>query len=1214
MTAPRTFDAATMPLRGLHLIEASAGTGKTYSLAGLYLRLLLEEQLTPRDILVMTFTRAATQELRERIRTRLAQAAAIAAHGLDDDAHDAQFAEQLVQAAVARGEDRASVTRRLVQAAATMDEATITTIHGFSQRAVAENAFDSGLPFDRGEQVDDNSLWLEAARDYWRARTVNQPRDTVMAFTACWPGPASLYAELDPLLRKPASQLRLADAEHIAQLAKQARNAWETDAGKLAALLEQAVDAGSFLGDSGLLKEINLPGNSVADMLDALRQGLFSQPDKPPLLPEWVQYLGDADSVAAQVRKRPDQSWFDPHLLPLCQVLAPLRRMARGSALVDALRWVEGETLARKRARRQFSFNDMIMALHEAVHDPRIGPALSDALHRTWPWALVDEFQDTDPSQYDILRCIYARERERPGGLIMIGDPKQAIYRFRGGDVHAYLRAGHDADDCFTLPRNFRSTPAVLDAIEALFRQGGEQAFVIDGIRFHTVEPGRASGDRVYSIGTEPLPAMTVWTLPDREDGKPWPGNAAKPRLLHACIKTIADLLHGPGAGEVHCADGECRPIAPADIGILVNSNREATEVQAALAVHGIPAVCLHQDSVFDSRQAGELLQLLQAVANPLDEGLVRAALTCELFAHSMADLIALREEEDAWRAVIEEFQSAHERWHRNGPLDMLQPWLQGAAARLLGWSDGERRMTNWLHLADSLEGAAAESFGMAGLIRWLEETMTTPADAESADARQLRLESDEDLVRISTVHKAKGLQYPVVFLPYAALLGSSGKPDVAPYFYHDHQGTPMVALSEQDDSAARRSAIQEQRAEAMRLLYVALTRAEQALYLSWAPVGGAPDSALALLLHGTDGADAGAWGGKRKAPAWVSAETLGQRLEELEQRAPHAIQVNRLSPEPAAMQSMQPAQAELDRGARDDFPAPRQPWRVFSFSGLVSHASARPEPDQGAEDESHQSGETDPWGVEAEVMVSPAGPAFGTAVHDMLEELDFQSWPLPEPAMQPWIVERLRRHGLVVPDGADGKRLVDNIRRLLDATLTTALPGIGPLQAVEPQHRRSELEFFLRLGGTNARAVTDCLAAHGYAINLAAERREQLLNGLMHGFIDLTVEADGRYWIIDYKTNLLGARRQDYAAPQLGIAVRAGHYDLQYLIYLVALHRYLQRGLPGYTPEQHLGGAQYLFVRGMNGINADEGVFVDRPPDALILELDALFDGGAAQ
>jgi len=1213
------FDPVTLPLTGIRLVEASAGTGKTFSLAGLYLRLIVEQRLDVREILVMTFTRAATQELRERLRERLARAAQIAAEpaeGNRPDAADA-FAERVIAAA---GEARAAVAARLREAATRVDQATITTIHGFAQKAGGENAFESSLPFDRGEQVDDAELFREACADYWRARVFGADTRAARAFLQLWSSPEELYAEIEEILRKPHARAVTPDLDTLERDRQQALVDWPADRDAFVEMLERVYDADGLRKNEPLRALVEAEGAEA--LAGAIDLGLAGTADGYPALLAVFADLGDDAGVLAHA-KQAACKWFRPQDLDSMPLIARLQVQGRLACATQAIEAVRERAAALKRERRLYSFDDMIAGLHAAITDERHGPDLAAALRRTWPFALVDEFQDTDPTQYAILQKIYGGPRSpalSPGGgeggdgdtadsgtgLILIGDPKQAIYGFRGGDVFAYLEAAADADGQYGMDTNHRSTRAVIDGLEALFTKAGDAAFVLDGIDFRHVEPGRGDGDRVIRFDGDELAGVTAWFIPESAGAAK---GAVEPRIRQATIERIAALLDDDRA-TVSGADADHRPVQPRNIAVLVNSNFEAAEMQHALVAAGVPAVCIHEASVFATEAAQHLLRLLRAAAVPFDRDRLRVALTTPLFGYRLGDIADLDRDELRWTALTERFQAAHLRWGRNGVQAMAEPFLQDAAARVVGLHDGERRMTDYLHVVERLQEAQHEVFGREGLVHWLEEAIRGAVqDGAERDADRLRLENDSDLVQVTTVHKAKGLQFPIVFLPFAPWLGTGGSaPTQPPYNFHDEHNRAVVDLGSIDAGNHRPQALRERRGEQVRSLYVALTRAEQACFFSWGAMNKAADSPLAWLLHRADGADLAEWHGDGKPPAWLDAATVEARLTEVRDASRGGFHLETL-PDP---ESIKPPVLAGDTGplggARGDFPRARSPWSVFSFSRLAGRMNAGAEA-AGADDADDRAAASGPP-AEPEIPVHPRGTGFGLAFHELMETVDFSAWPGQGEALDDThrtaVARALRRHGVATADARGEPLPVELTADLVRRTLHTALPEIGPLAAVDPTARRAEIEFFLRLSGSRVRDVTDAIAAAGHG---GAGVDETALRGLMQGFVDLVVEANGRFWILDYKTNALGPMRADYAPDRLAESVRHHHYDLQYLIYTVALHRYLQQRLPDYDPAQHLGGVQYLFVRGVQPGDSDTGIHVDRPSVELIEQLDALFD-----
>lgn len=1205
-------DPLKLPLNGLRLIEASAGTGKTFTLAGLFLRLLIERRMAVRDILVMTFTRPATQELRERLRQWLSRAAVLAA---DPDAAGGTAEDRVIGELLEAADDGGEgLARRLADAAGRMDEATITTIHGFSRTAAAEHAFDSGVAFDRGEQGDDEVLLQEACYDYWRERVIGG-RQPLLAHL--WPDPKKCHQELKPALHRLHVRLAGPEPEAIERTLREARQAWSRARGDFQAWLAQVVESGGLYGGRKLDNRLK----TAADVA-ALFEELDACIEAGPLAHDLLDPLG-SDSLANQLKGNAKQAFEAGPGTKAVDAVREAVPLFRLGAIREAVAEIHARVGRVKTERRLFSYDDMIRTLHDAVTDPDGGPALAAALHQRWPCALVDEFQDTDPLQYRILHAIYGAGG---GTLILIGDPKQAIYGFRGGDVFAYLQAVRDADQAYALETNRRSTRDVLDALNTLFTRR-KSAFVLPKVAFHPVDADPDQGRGGLEVEGEEQPALTVWQ-PEVDDGL-LNADTAEATLQTRCVAEVQRLLDPRTRATLRQGD-DPRPLRPRDVGVLVSTNAQASRMQQALARAGVPAACAHRASVYTSEQAPQLLRLLRACATPADARAVRTALTGELFGARLGDLLALNDDEQLWQQRYEVFLEAHRRWAEHGVLPTLEPLIQAAAPRLLELADGERRMTNWLQLAERLQAAEPDAFGMAGLIQWLETRIREAGEEEDEEA-QLRLENEADLVQITTIHRAKGLEYPVVMVPFAHRIGSTGKPHKAPYFFHDDDYQALLDPREdppEEDTPAR--AIREHRAEGVRLLYVALTRARQAVYMGWGPVNGAYGGALAWLLHGKEsGKESGEESGEglekhdwptseQQARPWFTPETVTERTEALAAAASKTIAVEPVAGDAGATRRLDPP-APPAGTARSDLPSSPAPWAVFSFSGLVRDDTSAPAERAGADDEARlpahpDSGEPAEGTLPAEALEGLSGTAFGSAVHELLEQAILRSWPAPGEAPDAEQEGRVRagllRHG-IAPDGVGDR--VGAVVELIARTLHTPLPEIGPLAARSAGSLRVEMPFTLRLGGERAERVAALLQEAGYASALPPRQHGRILRGLMQGYIDLVVEADGRFWVLDYKTNRLG-ELADYAPQRLQDAVRAGHYDLQYLIYLTALHRYLRQRLPGYTPEEHLGGVQYLFVRGLTGGADGHGVFHRRPDPALIRALDARLDAAPAR
>jgi len=437
------------------MIEASAGTGKTFGLASLYLRLIVEKGLKVSQILTVTFTRAAAEELRSRIRRRIVQASRIAL-GSDctqQDNEEWRFAKDVIERACAQGaQERGVLARRLLREAQRMNEATIATIHGFALRAALECALENCIPFDRGEQADDRDVFREVIADYWRSKAVSADEPAVKAFLSLWRTWETLFGALEPALYRPYAKLIGPSYEEVATLAAKVRSLWPSEGNALKEALLCIEAEGGFISGRTLEKAVQLAGG-VEPLFTALECALHGGFEGIPVLPGWVFSLGP-EKIGSQIKKGSIAKLHARETGYACNIIE-LARLSKVGMLRFILGRVKDRAHERKRERRLFSYDDMILDLHRAVCSD--DGSFARKLHKVWPWALVDEFQDTDPFQYEILKRVYADGDF--GGLIMVGDPKQAIFAFRGADVFAYLKAAEDAKERFSMQKNFRSTP-----------------------------------------------------------------------------------------------------------------------------------------------------------------------------------------------------------------------------------------------------------------------------------------------------------------------------------------------------------------------------------------------------------------------------------------------------------------------------------------------------------------------------------------------------------------------------------------------------------------------------------------------------------------------------------------------------------------------------------------------------------------------------------
>lgn len=1194
------LDILAEPLEGLRLIEASAGTGKTHTLADLYLRLVLEGGRSVDQILVVTFTVAATAELRERIRARLEAAREAFVSEAPADPQD-----EVLAGLLARMPEHAVAARRLARAVQSFDEAAILTIHGFCQRVLKESAFESGQPFEAELVPDEGELLQEVVDDFWRKNLYQGSRLLVGYLLREGWTPEGLVKTMRPYLGRTSLTIRPpapppvgpeAEAAYAARY-REAQAVWGRDRAAIEGLLctQTSLNAQKY------------PPKSLPVWLEEI--DAFLRPAEPHA--GWCARVEKCASGALRAAAKkgcvpPAHPFFAAceRLAEAWQALAAHLAFRAKTLRLELLDYCRQELAARKARRQLTAYHDLLLRLDRALGADR-GAALASGLRRRYSAALIDEFQDTDPTQYSIFKRIYGGS---PLPVFLVGDPKQAIFGFRGADVFAYLAAGKDAGPPCTLDRNWRSVPGLVQAMNGLF--GGVRVpFLFPEIAFHPVRPVEKEREGLAVAGDVAAP-LRIWCLTRADESKPMSKERATVAAIQATAAEIARLLDAAGRGEARIGEAVLRG---GDIAVLVRTNAQADRVREALLRLGIASVQLGEASVFDSREAAEIERVLVAVAQPGREALARAALATDLFGLRGNALEALGEDEAAWEARANGFQEYQALWRGQGFIQMFRRLMktEGVAARLLAFEDGERRLTNVLHLAELLQAAAAaDHLGMEGLIDWL--AGRRQGGETAAEEAQLRLESDENLVKIATIHKSKGLQYPLVFCPFLWDVSLRNTDEGVGVLFHDPAAGHAATLDAGSDriDEARAQAQREALAEHLRLAYVALTRAEHRCTVVWGNINGGEQSGLAYLLHQPTDPGADPLASVRERANGLSDGEVQADLLALARRAGGAIAVETVSPTaPAATRPAPPAPESLQArpfGGR----IPRG-WQVTSFSGLTA-GGHREGPDYDAAATPERDARTIvPGESTRDIADFPRGVRAGIFMHALFAGLDFAR--ADRASIEEAAERLLREHGFEVAWRA---AVADMVEHVLGTPLDSAA-GLC-LGRVERIQRLDELTFHYPVAHLDARRLAALLLEHGHG-GSGRGRIEGLtfdpVQGFMTGSMDLVFEAGGRYHLADYKSNWLGGDPEAYRAERLPSVMAREAYDLQYLIYTVALHRYLGQRLPDYRYEQDFGGVFYLFVRGMDPARgADCGVYRDRPSASLIGALDryvASGDGG---
>jgi exodeoxyribonuclease V beta subunit len=1172
--------SSTALARGTSLIEASAGTGKTYAITALFVRLIVEENLPVREILTVTYTEAATEELRDRVRRALLEAAQAFAAG--------ESTTPFLASLVAKYRDQSrEMQARLQNALCGFDEAPIYTIHGFCQRTLRDRAFESGLLFDTELVTDTSDLLQEVADDFWRRHFYEAARCLVQFALKNGCGPQGFLG----LLRACANFPRLgfisqaegrslnalsADLERCYQAAK---SAWLAEADQIKACFGSAAKWG------------NSPYNNdkaMAALYDELT-ACFSSTDTCFEALKCLESLCTSALLAGK-RKNGKAPVPTHRFFELCEDLCRAEQVWLVGLQLAFVDFARTELPRRKAERKIQYFDDLLLRLDAALSGPG-GTVLANDLQARYRAALIDEFQDTDPVQYSIFRQAFG------GGntfLFLIGDPKQAIYGFRGADIFTYLEAADQAARRYTLGENWRSEIGLVAAVNKIF-SAAPNSFVFERVGFQEVAAKGKADKEPLTIRGEAEPPFQLWFW-RRADGKDIPKGLATERLPEVAANEIVRLLDG------RTKSGE-RQLRPEDIAVLVLENSQAAQVQQALSAVNVPSVLHTTASLFESHEAAELYRVLAGIALPGDERLVRSALATDLLGVDGSQLAECSEAQ--WQEWLQLFHEYAERWSRNGFFRMLRHWLQHQQVRqrLLRFPDGERRLTNILHLGEVLHQAEVERrLGVSGLQKWFAEQMAQKG--ESAEEYQLRLERDDNAVQIVTVHKSKGLEYPVVFSLFAwrnADIKRGGEEQV---FFHDPaQGHKLVRdLGPDIADEHRRLAREERLAENVRLLYVALTRAKHRCYFTWGSIRGAGTSAPAWLFHRPPGPSGGSLLETLEAHYKTLSDTdMLADLAAFSGRSGGKLAVSDL-PELAELRFNPGENSGAKLECRQFKGRIQRDWGISSFTyfnkGLHEEL---PDRDEGIpavpEEQSPAQG----------IFAFPKGAKAGICLHEILEKMDFGA---SDGDMLKIVNERLQVHGIAEAGHRDAVHHM--LKTLVRAPLAPERQDFT-FAKVTPSDRLNELEFYFPVRGVTPARLQGLLGKWGWSSAVPTQLGRLAfdpIQGFLKGFIDLVFRFEGRFYLADWKSNWLGNRTEDYSPENIREQMLNQHYFIQYHLYTVALHKYLALRVPGYDYEQHFGGVIYLFLRGLDAAHPERGIFHDRPAKSAVEQLSSLLEG----
>ena len=1174
---------------GRSVVEASAGTGKTWTIGVVYLRLLLEQALLPQQIIVATFTNAAASELSERLRARLRWAAGEAAQFSgqppDTDAPDDQA--WLLQRWVSDPAGRDRDARRLQAALSHFDRAPIGTLHTLCSRILSEHPFAAGVPFHGHELVNGKQLRAGLATDLWRvidqgdeadewvraARAADVSRKTIDSYVPALVQATVRTEALDPAQLVQGLRSIVGDLDTWSQAIQTVLDTpgLMRNTARLATAW-RALHAALMAADGSIVAAI------------AAQVGVLRGADALT----GVNALGKAH---AGLLKLADQS------VAIAQSLDPLTLDRAANPVLRrflnlAQHWCRQTLAARLAASQQTTFDALIETVHHAIQPQEGQRALADALFATWPVALVDEFQDTDPLQYAILDAIYRdAEGQARGRWVMIGDPKQAIYRFRGGDIQTYRRAVRTITDAdrLTLGTNFRSSRAYVAAINDFYRLGDYRVAAIDSSDPLAYLPVDASARR----DGETLCARDSGTVIERPlvlhvlaaDN---PSEDLEADALRACAGHIVKALSPQGYRIGEAA------LRPDQIAVLLPGHKQIEHLKRLMQARGVPCITRSQNTVFASDSARDLRLILHAVVHPENPDTLRAALITPLCGLSLGAIQALQDDALTWEREVARFAQWHALLTAAGPLAIVTKLIEHHAARVLRSVDGERILTDLRHLGELLQAAWDEGAHEEQLLAWLADQVDKDNDEDdAADTLSLRLESDAGRVQLMTLHASKGLEFPVVFLPL--MWKHKAKPK---------RGAQLLAATdglEKDIVLGPAQALinQQETDERHRLLYVALTRAIHACHVFCLPMG---SPATALIEKQMAAAD---------VPLNERVKAVLAKLSAADAIACHFDWENHRGVRP-----VDTVAAPMALNARTLPPALSSPLpNRHSFSTLAHVGQRRIAIEEAAADEQSPEGSL-PFDAppsmpaapvtqhpELEALATVAGPAFGNAVHHIFEHRALEASLREQHALVRYALDS---HG-VKPSVDRLDDLVETLALRLQAVLDTELRAGFRLADVPAWAQRSEMEFNYALDRVQVMRLREVCAQHGEPELVPAY--SSTLLGLMNGKIDLVFEHEGRVHVLDWKSNRLGdatqAGLEAYASTALESAMQQHRYRLQALLYTVAVERYLRERLGArYRREQHLGDCWYLFIRA-TGLSLPDGrgcgVWHHRFSDALL-------------
>ncbi len=1173
----------------VNLIEAAAGSGKTYNITALFLRYLIEQKAEVHQILVVTFTRAATSELKQRLLTIIQKAIVMLRTDGKVDDHLLKDLKVWIENSSIKKEEALA---HLKKAERNFNRAQISTIHAFCNKMLQNEAFQSGNIFE-GELIEgeaNRKLVQEVTDDYWGV--LNKPENVEKPLTQyllkTHETPEKLLGCVYSFLGK--TYLQIIPDELSVEKFEQVLNEYQAAFEDLKACWKSEREViWELMGHEDLSRYGQYRASRIKKVENWLLADSFYQ-RAPDAFRFFCQSVINTKLLAGPKKtgkSAPDHPFFVQ--ADTFVAVQQQKEALEGACYEFIINNFRKALRAEKESREVLSYDDVLLQLKNALLNDNYGERLAGKLRKNYPVALVDEFQDTDPVQYEIFKAIYGGNDETE--LFMVGDPKQAIYNFRGADVFVYLQAREDSDEKarFKLSHNYRSVPLLLKGVNYLFSRI-EKPFILDDIRYQPMKPGKIEPEYDYlKIDSKKHKTVQLWDLN-------YPDTKNKAQLNQLVENETADeIARLISLGRVERATIGSKKLEEGDIAILVRKNKQGEAMQKALQKRGVKSILIGKKSVFATDEAFELELLLKAIAEPGDESKLAAAMATRFIGFWGEEIAELSNDESNRIREINRFAKWSEAFENHTFVYAFRAVLQDAriALRLMEYNDGERRITNLYHLSELLQQYEREAHvNLPGLIKWLARKRKDK-EVENTEL-QLRLESDENLVVINTLHQSKGLEYPIVFCPY---LWQGMKVENAnkPFIFHDKQGHKSTAFLDVGAESDERSKnlfqkYREDLSEEMRLAYVAMTRAKQCCYLPWVKdtnnKTSSSVSALGIILNGQDEGLKYLKGKSGQGKKENTDSDYGKAFEQIRKEADEFISTQKPKTEGFQNEFFQNHVEKLEARkwkGREQIQAENQ---VASFSYLALGAKTDFE-EHDYDQWIYQAEQNEEKGDELTMINFPRGVKTGRCIHHIFEKIDFRL-SVDDKKNSNIIEAELERQGV---EAKWKKILQSSIQTTLDKPLAKGKSELK-LKNIKPDYEQREMEFYFPMQAANTTKIMNVIRGDGRQLS------KNNITGFMKGFIDLVFCHEGRYYILDYKSNYLGDEIEDYDAEGMRQSIDSHFYDLQYYIYTAAVHKMLTCSLEKYEYSTHFGGVFYLFLRGIcDGPSRFNGIYFARPP-----------------